>query len=102
MVFPPPVRVQLWDSTLRLIEVECEKLRKFCDRKRSNCHCEALEHSIRVRLICPFDFHHNPLVCPVERFRKLVQGPPEALRKTLLQGFELTENPSKPGWVVSA
>jgi hypothetical protein len=100
MVFPPPVRVQLWDSALRLIEVECEYFRKLGDGKRSIRHGEALKHSIRVRLVGPPDLHHNPLVRPVEGLRKFVQSPPEALRKTLLQCFELTEHPSKPGSIV--
>ena len=101
MVVPPPVRVQLRDPPLRLIEVECEKLRKFVDVKRSISHGEALEHPIRMRLVGPLEFHYNPLVSPVERFRKFIQRLPEALRKTLLQHFELTEHPSKPGWIVS-
>ena len=101
MVFPPPARVQLRDPALRIIEVECEYFRKFRDGKWSDCHCEALKHPIRVRLVRPHNFHHNPLVCPVKRFRKFIQRPPEALRKTLLQHFELTEHPSKPGSTVS-
>ena len=102
VVFPPPVRVQLRDSTLRLIEVECKYFSKFSDGKGSIRHSEVLKHPIRVRLVGPLDFRDDPLVRPVEGFRKFVQSPPEALRKTLLQRFELTENPSKPGWIVSA
>ena len=101
MVFPPPVRVQLRDPALCLVEVECEYLRKFGDGKGSISHGEALKHPIRVRLVGPHNFHHDSLVCPVERFRKLVQRLPEALRKALLQHFELTEHPSKPGRIVS-
>ena len=83
MVFPPPARVQLRDPALRVIEVECEYFRKFSDGKGSIRHGEALEHPIRVRLVGPLDIHHNPLVCPVERFRKFIQCLPETLRKTL-------------------
>jgi hypothetical protein len=64
MVFPSPVRVQLRDPALRLVEVKCEYFRKLGNGKRSIRYGETLKHSIRVRLVRPLDFHHHPLVRP--------------------------------------
>ena len=83
MIFPPPLRVQLRDPTLHVIEVKCEYFRKFGDGKGPIRHGEALEHPICVRLVGPLNFHHNPLVSTVQGFRKFIDRLAEALRKTL-------------------
>ena len=48
------------------------------------------------------DLLQYTLIRLVQGFWKLVKGPPDALRKTMLQHFQLAEYPSEPvGWSVS-
>src|ERR1019366_7212642 len=44
LVLPPPIRVQLWDP-FRIIEVNCEDLRKLRNTKRPDGHDEALQYT---------------------------------------------------------
>ena len=96
MIFPPPIGVQFWDSSLRRVKFESEDFRKLGDRKWSNGNREALEHTIGLTFVRLLDVHHYPLIRLVKRFWKLLQCGPDTRWKALPQRVKLTEHPSKP------
>jgi hypothetical protein len=61
MVLPPPIRFRPWDP-FRIIEIDCEDLRKLLDTKRPGGYSEALQYVLSEAPIWLLDLLQYTLI----------------------------------------